>query len=1672
MNFRKILTASLLAASIALPSAAQQPYSGCWFLNEVLDWTPDSDPDAKFNRSRVPMAERFTEPELMKYHPDQTYVGTVETATITTKMCSLCPSQGDNHFLGYQPTYWQYLEKFVNWGGAANEGMFVLPPAYTIDAAHINGVKILGQLFLMPKGVGGRIEWVDMLLSKDANGKFPYAVKMYQIAKYYGFDGWFINNEINNGHREDEWAGFVSCFNAEADANGDTNMEIQWYDAGGMPTTTILKAHKNTSEFLEYGSITDKSSYADILGCTREDLFHRLYAGVECVKSGGTSFGGHELTSLAMFCPEQHTFKDFVDDMINAGNVTGSDAYAAQEKAFKLENEQWWQKANNAILERSVINAMPFSTTFSVGLGKYRFVNGEKLNTQDWHSSSVQGILPTWRYWIENQGTAQVSIDWDDAYNVGNSIKLSGTLAEGDSHLWRLFKTMVPVTNGSVLRLVYKANGVTPEVQLATASSVDPDITLSAPSVSNVNGWSVADYDLSSLNGKTIYLIGLNLKAAGACELKLGQLSMLPANYNPATIKVNDFIAESHANAISTDLRLTWSYDYNADFDHFDIYVTNANGRRLVGQTRGEGFYVPRFNRENGENNVKVELAAVMKDGNPKVVASEEIAYVNPSAPIITVTPVPAYAKVGEHVTLTVTGTDGADSFQWTLPSTVKLVSGNLSDATIVVEASATGSQNVEVKATNSYGTSTFSGVAFDCLTNVEYKEVANAAIGKSVSAPRSVVGSVDYLIDGDCKPSNHDLCWSDIATASYAIVDLKSPHTVYGFNVYDYRSGFPTNDQFNNVPNYRILVSEDGKEWHKVVEQVGTQKESVHSTTITPAKARYVKVQPYDDTRFTTRFFEFEVIGRDNSLLTVTTPGTIACEPETTIPVTIDYDLNGEAQESNFNLELSSESSYISFTDPECDGNGHFTFEVTTENRIGKAELFMTLTNGDARRQAMVEFVIDSKDAVNELKGMTAEMRKYKQDYATGGEYDSQETGNLTDGNTTAEGLTEEMYEDPCKYSNDLWAVFKNPQKFSLGKVKIYFVDGNKGYNVNDKEGFVNRGVSIRTSHDGVKWTTIETYNDLEAVNELTCYLPEIVPATYLAVVCDVNTNFYPSLAEVEAYTQFKDKGATYMPLEIASGFNYDIIAEKSPCDDYADMQFSSSSFYTSNVKAEGAIADPDNRNIVTDKGTSFTLGNYADKNALFMKSASNKYTLKLATPVAAEKLYLLCAKTYASIDDVTMTVTYDDNTTQSYVISDNDVTRSNQTSSSPDAFAINDLGVCSYSTFSSTKHGLVELNFTTDASKTITSITFANSRRLWIFGVTAYADPNPSKIVLSADSDELRIAPEATSEIIITYDMNGEDRSENFNLKAKTNGKSVKLGKIVENAKDHTFTVPVIATENLGKTQITFTLNNGERVKKLNFTARVDVPSEFSGWNEDVIVEALPATQYATGYVTGTKLSLFSTSVQEAGAISDDNRKVTTANGNEYMLAPYDENNALTLKGWNRRTLEAVTPEKCTAIRVLYISSRSEDVEIIVNYEDGTSTDPTNYTFSTGGNDIGAVTGIYRICSVNEKYGDYKESEIIKERYALNELEIPLDLTKKFKSISFEQTETRAYMNVLSLAKVPYEVSGIDNVFDGSQKEIKAYYNMQGMQVVNPSHGLFIVVYTDGSSSKIYLR
>ena len=39
------------------------------------------------------------------------------------------------------------------------------------------------------------MEWLDTFLSQEKDGSFPLADKLIEVAKIYGFDGWFINQE-------------------------------------------------------------------------------------------------------------------------------------------------------------------------------------------------------------------------------------------------------------------------------------------------------------------------------------------------------------------------------------------------------------------------------------------------------------------------------------------------------------------------------------------------------------------------------------------------------------------------------------------------------------------------------------------------------------------------------------------------------------------------------------------------------------------------------------------------------------------------------------------------------------------------------------------------------------------------------------------------------------------------------------------------------------------------------------------------------------------------------------------------------------------------------------------------------------------------------------------------------------------------------------------------------------------------------------------------------------------------------------------------------------------------------------------------------------------------------------------------------------------------------------
>ncbi|MCM1224102.1 MAG: hypothetical protein NC548_57585, partial [Lachnospiraceae bacterium] len=583
-----IIASSMLTVGVL----AQQPYVGCWHPEDIIDWSPDTDPNAVFNRAKIPLAERYRETASMAANANQFPEGQITLASIAGPMCSALPSQGAPDFIAFQPTYWQYMDKFVHWAGSASEGIIIPPPAGFIDAAHANGVKVLGQIFFPPMVFGGRPEWVNQILTEE-NGEFPYAKKLYEIAEYFGFDGWFLNEETLGGSSP-KWSKFIKAFHDVADADGNSYMEIQWYNASRTPNIPILSTHPQTSQFLEYGAEGDLTGFKDRItypdGSHPEDIFSTLYAGIEVSQAGHTNYAtrlnklfktdGHA-GSAALFCPEERTWKDNVRDLLNTSDVCGAKAWNAMQATFKKEEEMWvntagnpaneqtgtWKGISGYIAERTAVTSIPFKSSMSVGVGKYRFIDGNIEAVGDWNHTGMQDVLPTWRWWLEDAPGVTASIDWDDAYAGSNSFMLKGSLSQG-SHLLRLYKTDIHSDGTLTLTLKYKSF-YNPVLCLSTEESLTPNVRIE-PVVydPNCDCWKTAVYKID-LKDASIHMIAFDFNLSVDVDdfyFALGGIAILPENFDES-LTYGELTTDSSLGVEGGDLRLQWSSEWTPSFD-------------------------------------------------------------------------------------------------------------------------------------------------------------------------------------------------------------------------------------------------------------------------------------------------------------------------------------------------------------------------------------------------------------------------------------------------------------------------------------------------------------------------------------------------------------------------------------------------------------------------------------------------------------------------------------------------------------------------------------------------------------------------------------------------------------------------------------------------------------------------------------------------------------------------------------------------------------------------------------------------------------------------------------------------------------------------------------------------------------------------------------------------
>ncbi|WHQ36675.1 hypothetical protein [Spiroplasma sp. SV19] len=166
-------------------------------INSILDWNESTDYDLKYNQADVPLLK--TKKVASKWTKTQdSRVKALNLGLAVQSTSGTNSIVGSKRMFGNNFNNWQYLDGFTAWAGAADEGIIVPPAADAINAAHINGTKIYGSIYL--DGYHGLVKnMLQDYLVRDNEGNYKIVDVLIKMAKYLGFDGWFYNNEPNGG---------------------------------------------------------------------------------------------------------------------------------------------------------------------------------------------------------------------------------------------------------------------------------------------------------------------------------------------------------------------------------------------------------------------------------------------------------------------------------------------------------------------------------------------------------------------------------------------------------------------------------------------------------------------------------------------------------------------------------------------------------------------------------------------------------------------------------------------------------------------------------------------------------------------------------------------------------------------------------------------------------------------------------------------------------------------------------------------------------------------------------------------------------------------------------------------------------------------------------------------------------------------------------------------------------------------------------------------------------------------------------------------------------------------------------------------------------------------------------------------------------------------------------
>lgn len=883
---KHIVILALLVFTIV--NFAQIPESSYWYPNDILDWSPQNDENAVYNVSHVPLAKRTIGT------PTTTSASTdikIMALSIMNPSTSGMPSQGSNiSFKTYPFTFWQYIDYLVAWAGSAGEGIIVPPSADVIDAAHKNGVYALGTIFFPPNVYGGRRNWVDQLLRKE-NGKFVIADKLIEITEYYGFDGWFINQETNGcyeSHAED-MIEFIKYIKEKAPW-----MKIVWYDAmtkvgavewqGELNEKNVVFLKDNDAQvadsiFIDFRwqSLRRPETIKNTISTMQKYNISKdqVFVGFDLQANGFYTYSnwpkiidndGKLKVSLGFYCPSWSYYSSKkIEDFWNKEEALWiADhpelTYNFKDEFLKIEwdkeYEQYkWQSPAKFVVEKSPITKLPFITFFNAGHGHAFYVDGEKVKDSNWNNRSLMDIFPTYRWKIEGSKNINISVDYSTAYYGGSSLKFTGKLKKGEESIITLYLTDLKIENTTQIESVLKGIGtIKPSIILTFSDGTTKEFPLKF-----YNDWVKTIYSVPT--GKTVKYIALKVSALDDTkyDLNLGMIGIIPIRRTDTayvgTIKIDNI---EFKDGLYAQIKLHFD---NAKAKFYEIYRILEDGKReLVWVTYNNYTYITEIKRTGKEKSTTLEVVGISEDftrSDPKQVTFDWPPYPKPKANFEVSNTI---ILPGSTVTFKNLSSEVTEKVLWILPGATPNVSRELNPTVTYNEEGiypailvAINTEGEDVKIQNPL-----------IVVTEKAQNTKNLALNKKTYASSHVPAEKPSMaVDGTVENNSKWCATGDLP--HWIVIDFEKEVIISRVVIKHAEAGHESPDW--NTKDFRLQVSNDGLNW-KDVAVIRNNTKGISEHSFAPAKARFFRLLVETPTQVgdrAARIYEIEVYGLES---------------------------------------------------------------------------------------------------------------------------------------------------------------------------------------------------------------------------------------------------------------------------------------------------------------------------------------------------------------------------------------------------------------------------------------------------------------------------------------------------------------------------------------------------------------------------------------------------------------------------------------------------------------------------------------------------------------------------------------------------------------------------------------------------------------------------------------